>query len=95
MGMDMGMGKGMDMGMGENNNMKKEMCSQGRRLESILEVLLRTSLFSFFLMHPLLTTDQMNWPRAAVPILSFIINGSATCTEDNSNSTVKATRISI
>lgn len=48
---------GMDMGMRKNNNMKKEMFSQGRRLESIAEVLLRTSLFSFFLMHPLLTTD--------------------------------------
>ena len=86
---------GMDMGMGKNNNTKKEMLSQVRRLKSILEVLLHTSLFSFFLMHQLLTTDQMNWPRAAVPILLFIINGSATCTESKTDSTAKATWISI
>lgn len=46
-------------------------------------------------MHPLLTTDQMNSPRAAVPILFFIKNGSATCKENNTVSTVKAMQISI
>lgn len=70
----------IDTGMGKNSNTEKEILSQGRRLKSILKALLHTYLSSFFLMQPLMTTDQMIWPRAAVPTPSFITNVSAICT---------------